>query len=552
MATIEAKEKKLDDVFCTKYVFQIPVYQRPYAWELEQVAALLDDLLNAKDQGDGEPYFLGSIVLIKQDSTSECEVVDGQQRLTTLTMLLCVLRELISSNGLKKALDERIRQREDVLSRRPEVLGLRLRDIDQKFFRQYVQEKGGVEQLVGRSPPTRTDSQKRIVENVAYLYRAIDELTEEVRANLASFVINCCYLVVVTTNNPSSAHRIFSVMNSRGLDLSPTDILKADITGKIDERLRSEYAEKWESEEELIGRERFVELFSHIRMIHAKEKPRRNLQDEFQDKVLGDMLGGEFIDNMLVPYVRAYEQAVGWNEDQVPTQVKPYLKHLSRLDNMDWIPPAMQLFFDPPPRDQDLIQFVKGLERLAYGLFILRANVNVRIARYAAVVEAIQRRKFKDVRESLKLSKREKRSIIEFLNGPVYTQGRVRMPLLLRLDSLLAGSEATYERSTVTIEHVLPQNPRERSEWIEWFPENAEREKWTHRLANLVLLSRRKNVQASNFEFNKKKTEYFHREGIPPFPLTIDVINAKEWTAKVLEARQTKLVDKLATEWRLR
>ena len=551
MATIEAKEKKLDKVFCTDYVFQIPVYQRPYAWELEQVAALLDDLLNAKDQGDDEPYFLGSIVLIKQDGASECEVVDGQQRLTTLTMLLCVLREL-TSKAWQDDLDKRIRQRKDVVSRRPEVLRLRLRDIDQKFFRQYVQEKGGVEQLVGRSPPTRTDSQKRIVENVAYLYRAINELTEEVRENLASFVIGCCYLVVVTTNNPSSAHRIFSVMNSRGLDLSPTDILKADITGKIDKKFRSEYAEKWESEEEQIGRERFVELFSHIRMIHAKEKPRRNLQDEFQDKVLGDMPGDEFIDNMLVPYVRAYEQAVGWNEDQVPTQVKPYLKHLSRLDNMDWIPPAMQLFFDPPPREQDLIQFVKGLERLAYGLFILRANVNVRIARYAAVVEAIQRRKLEDVRESLKLSKREKRSIIEFLNGPVYTQGRVRMPLLLRLDSLLAGSEATYERSTVTIEHVLPQNPKERSEWIEWFPENAQREKWTHRLANLVLLPRRKNVQASNFEFNEKKKQYFKREGTPAFSLTIDVIYAEEWTAKVLEARQTKLVDKLASEWRLR
>ena len=552
MGAIEASEKRVRSILGDDYVFQIPAYQRPYAWELEQVEALLDDLLDAMDQGDDEPYFLGSIVLIKQDRAPNCEVVDGQQRLTTLTMLLCVLRELITSEDAQQYLADRIRRVEEWAFEEPEVLRLRLRDIDQGFFREYVQVKGGMKGIIDGSPSTETDSQERIIENVRHLYRSVRGFDERRREDLAKFVIRRCYLVVVTTNSASSAHRIFSVMNDRGLDLLPTDILKANITGKIDERSRLEYAKKWESEEEQIGRERFVELFSHIRMIFVKEKQRRNLQDEFQEKVICDMPGDEFIDNMLKRYVRAYEEAIGRREGQVPSEVKPYLKHLSRLANKDWVPPVMQLFFKPPTERQDLICFVRGLERLAYGLLILRKNVNDRIKRYAAVVDAIQDENLERVRESLELSEDEKRSIITFLDGPVYETAQVRKLLLLRLDGLLAGSGATYEEGRVTIEHVLPQKPRKRSKWIESFPEDAERDAWTHRLANLVLLSRSRNSQASNFEFDKKKREYFRPESISPFALTMGVVKEDEWTPNVLKNRQNMLLDKLTSEWRLR
>ena len=88
MDTIKASEQNLDSVFHRDYEFQIPVYQRPYAWDLEQVGELLDDLVEAMGRGEDEPYFLGSVVLIKQGDDPKSDVVDGQQRLTTLTMLL--------------------------------------------------------------------------------------------------------------------------------------------------------------------------------------------------------------------------------------------------------------------------------------------------------------------------------------------------------------------------------------------------------------------------------------------------------------------------------
>src|SRR5208282_1660161 len=97
METIKAGEKALKDVFCDHYVFRIPPYQRPYSWETEQAGDLLDDLIWAAGHdkpAERPPYFLGSIVVIKDPNYPEADVVDGQQRLTTLTILMSVLREL--------------------------------------------------------------------------------------------------------------------------------------------------------------------------------------------------------------------------------------------------------------------------------------------------------------------------------------------------------------------------------------------------------------------------------------------------------------------------
>src|SRR3954466_13637593 len=98
--TIEASEKPVLDIFCDKFIFRIPSYQRPYAWTTEQTSELLEDLSAAcSDASNGDisnasPYFLGSIVLIKNAQSAQADVVDGQQRLTTLTILLGVLRDL--------------------------------------------------------------------------------------------------------------------------------------------------------------------------------------------------------------------------------------------------------------------------------------------------------------------------------------------------------------------------------------------------------------------------------------------------------------------------
>ena len=101
-ANIHGQERSLEKVFSDDFSFSIPLYQRPYSWESEQVRELLLDLLNAMpshgQEAVSDPYFLGSIVLIKGDAP-EAEVIDGQQRLTTLTMLLAALRYTMTTTG---------------------------------------------------------------------------------------------------------------------------------------------------------------------------------------------------------------------------------------------------------------------------------------------------------------------------------------------------------------------------------------------------------------------------------------------------------------------
>ena len=112
MDRIEAGEKQIADVFSDGYAFTIPPYQRPYAWEVQQANELLDDLLEAmrpNSRSEGL-YFLGSIVLVKTRGNSAAKVVDGQQRLTTLTILFSVLRDLTDDFELKI-------DRENMLSR---------------------------------------------------------------------------------------------------------------------------------------------------------------------------------------------------------------------------------------------------------------------------------------------------------------------------------------------------------------------------------------------------------------------------------------------------
>lgn len=551
--TIKAEEKQLRRIFCDDYFFAIPHYQRPYAWTTEQTAELLDDLLISMETSRETPYFLGSIVLIKDPDIARAEVVDGQQRLTTLTILFCVLRELSRNAKRSEELDEYVRARGKPLEGIEDRFRLSLRERDQQIYRDNVQSMGRLGAFVD-GDTNLPDSQQRIRENSKYIWENLKYFSEEKRDNLATFLILRCFLVVVSAADQDSAYRIFSVMNDRGLNLSPTDILKADIIGGIEGQRQSVYSQKWEDMEEDLGRENFRDLFAHIRMIYVKSKARGNLTKEFRDGVLRNTSGREFTDAVLTPMANAYSiiSRAAYESVDNPESVNVYLRHLERIDNFDWVPATIAFFCRNMENRAELAWFIRDLERLAYSMFILRRNINDRVSRYARLLHEIEEGSDLRAKESaLQLSQEEKISVLAELDGPVYQQTRVCMPVLLRLDSLLAEGGATYERKVLSVEHVLPQTPMEGSLWLEWFADPEQRGAWTHRLANLVLLSRRKNSQAQNYDFGRKKDEYFQRKGVATFAITSQVLQREKWTPEVLAERQEELTGRLASEWRL-
>ena len=559
--TIEAAEKNLQDLFSHHYLFEIPIYQRPYAWGIEQTSELLEDLVNAMADeeciADVSPYFLGSMVVVEQPG-NVYHVVDGQQRLTTLTILLSVLRGLAEDTSADD-LDMFIWQQGNKFAGTEDRFRVTLRENDREFFRNNIQIPGKIKQFLTESNTVFKDSKKLIFENAVHLWEELSNFDQTKRDCLASFLIQCCYLVVVISSDRQLAFRMFSVLNNRGLNLSPTDILKADVIGGIggnaDEDLRSENALKWEKIEEELGRAHFRELFAHIRTIYMKKKAQTTLDQEFQEAVLVHVKDGQdFIDRILIPYKEAY-QTVCFAEylgRESTEEINAYLNHLDRLDNFDWVPPALEFFRIHSNDSNLLLKFIRDLERLAYALYLQRANINERIQRYAEIIGLIERKDdIFDQDSPLQLSNEDKTAVIEVLEGAVFPITRICKILLLRLDSLLADSGVTYNHSVITVEHVLPQNPSTNSQWLDWFSEENVREYWTHRLANLVLLSRRKNSQASNYNFARKKSEYFQRKGCAPFALTSQVLESNEWTAEVLENRQSDLMNKFKEAWRL-
>lgn len=552
---IEAKEEVLGKVFGDDYSFHIPHYQRPYAWTEEQAGEMLADFTAAMENQQNA-YFLGSIVLIKEPGQSQAEVIDGQQRLTTLTILFCALRELSEDDDMKDGLNNRIRAKGDVLIEQEIRFRLRVRDRDNDFFERNIQQDGALGDFVARENITRfTDSQTRMYENARCLWAELKEMDASERDQLTRFLAQHCYLVVVSASDRKSAHRIFSVLNTRGLDLSVTDILKADIISALPEDEHEDYTDKWESIEEMLGREDFRDLFTHIRMIRLKAKAQRSLEEDFQESILRQATPDDFrsfMDDTLAPMAEAYQivskaayQSAGGAE-----QVNGYLRHLGRLDNHDWMPPALA-YFDKHKDDQEaLLRFVRDLERLAYCLFVLRKNVNGRISRYGKVLQEIEKGEDLNAENSaLQLSDEEKADAKQVLDGPFY-RSQVCKLLLLRLDVLFAEKGAIYVHEVVSVEHVLPQNPAEGSEWSTTFTEE-DRQYWTHRLANLVLLSQRKNSRAGNFDFGKKKDEYFQKGKTPIFALTVQVIKETSWTPAILQERQKLLIERLVQEWRL-
>jgi hypothetical protein len=467
-----------------------------------------------------------------------------------------VLRDLTDNEQLRDNLSTMLREPGNLVVGLAPKPRLRLRERDAEFFRQHVQE-GALQDLLDLKPDAlKTDAQGNIRGNAAVLHQTLRTWPEARRLQLVKMMAARTFLVVVSTEDLASAHRIFSVMNARGLDLSPSDIFKARVIGELPEAVAEEYADRWEGAEERLGRAEFADLFLHLRVIFAKERAKRELLKEFPEQVLNQYLPErrkEFVDDVLVPYADSYDvlQSQTYSAVSGAEQVNQWLRRLSQLDNNDWKPPALWALRHHGDDPGWLAQFLRRLERLAATLFIRRTYATPRALRYAELLRELDRNAGLDA-AALQLTPEEKADVRARLDGDLYLSGQTRKYVLLRLDETLADQPGVvYQHKVVTVEHVLPQNPRPGSQRRRDFTDE-QRRTWTHRLANLVLLNRTKNSQAQNYDFDVKKSKYFTGgQGVAIFALTSQVLQQATWTPAVLEERQRHLLDVLVKEWEL-
>lgn len=557
---IKGEQRSIGRVFSDEFEFQVPPYQRPYLWETEHAGDLLDDLLGFMGDsnapiGNLDPYFLGSIVLIKNNGP-ESQIVDGQQRLITLTLLLSVLRASVPSE-YTDSITKRIYDAEDRVAGLAARFRLHPKEQDASFFERYIQRDGGIAHLRQVNLSDLTDSRRHIAENALYLYDQLSQIPQERRIRLVQFIIQRCLVIIVSTPDLNSAFRIFTVLNDRGLELDAADILKADIIGRISVEQQQSYTYKWEEIEEDLGRTDFEALLRHILTLNRGPWRKETNLDDFRRFVvqkINDPIA--LIDNTLIPYADVYATIKDEDYQNLveSADINSSLHWLNQISDATWTPTAMEYlsrYRDEPHR---LNQFFRDLERLAVGLMLSRTTFNSRIQRYGRVLDAVRAgANLSDSASPLQLTLDERRRVLSVLTGDIYKQhARVCRYILLRLDGLLAAADAIYTHPIITIEHVMPQTPPAGSEWLTWFPTADMRNQWVHRLGNLVLLSRRKNSLAGRMTFDKKKATYFAtNSGVSSFALTTQVLREQEWTPAVVERRQQELVQLLSNLWRL-
>lgn len=561
---IRGSEYPIRKLFSDDFVFTIPLYQRAYAWTSEESEELLQDLRRAMDGykesvDDLPPYFLGSIVLIKGEEP-DAQVIDGQQRLTTITMLLGSLRSLINSE-YAEGLTSFLCEKGNIITGTPKRYRLKLRERDAPFFQKYIQDESGIEGLKDLQETQLPESQRNIRDNTLGFLRELRKLPEDQLIALTQFIINRCFLVVVAVSSPDidSAYRIFSVLNSRGLNLSLPDILKVEVISAISQDKKEDYVTKWEEIESLLGSELFEELFFHLRAIFSKERLRKGVIEEFREYVYPKRLKTttpqDFIDNTLVRYAHAlnYIMKANYPHGGLAKQINGMFNWLNLLDHGRWIPPALYYFFQKWSHPDQVLRFLQDLERLVVSFMICKVPPYKRVDRYCEILRAIaDEKELWPTNSPLQLDARECSEVLRVLNGDIYHLHYVCRYVLLRLDAKLSEGAASYTYQTVSIEHVLPQRPSPDSEWVRLFPSKEIRDKYVSRLGNLVLLSQGKNLQAENFDFEVKKRKYFMTSGgISSFALTTQVLNKSEWTPAVLEQRQKELMSELKKLWRL-
>ncbi|WP_142993031.1 DUF262 domain-containing protein, partial [Klebsiella pneumoniae] len=423
-----------------------------------------------------------------------------------------------------------------------------------------IQEPGGIAQLV-TSTDKLEDSRLRYRENATLLLAKAKALPPADLSALWQFLANDCSLVVISTPDLEAAYRIFSVLNNRGLDLAPIDIIKAQVLGLIrttagDIKSRV-YAKEWSRIETSLGRDAFGDLFGHIRSIYAKKKQKYILVKEFQEHVTEYNNPIALIDSVIKPYAEVWDfvRDADFEATEHAETINEHLFWLNRVDFKDWVPPALVYFKRFRQKPKLLAEFFQSLERLTYFMLVTKVGINERIETYAALIKDIESTAFDGdlvTLGTLALTDKQKRDFVAALDGDIYRNlPKARMALVLRLESLVRAPGVQLQNA-VSLEHVLPQNPPDGSDWIKWFPDEDERDCWTHRLANLVPLDRNKNSSASNYDFSKKKDAYFRGKGkASPFVLTQEVRSENEWTPNLLAERQKRLMGELKNHWKL-
>ncbi|MCU0467683.1 MAG: DUF262 domain-containing HNH endonuclease family protein [Arcicella sp.] len=558
--TLVTGKKYIKDIFSPEQFYNIPEYQRPYVWGEEQIIALLEDVGKAMDNDINKEYFLGCMIWntrversAKNIEYTYQDILDGQQRFITLYLLHSVIRDISTQEKLRENVQKRLVQEADDFNNIPSRnrIEFEIRD-DKDFLDSFVITENGtneikrLEEIIdsSKSGSSIINMAKGILIMKKWWKERFNENVGQEEKYLSDFYrylsTKVLALYLATPNNLDDAYNLFTVLNSRGLQLQVSDILRAQNLRVIENpELRKLYATKWSDFENSIaapyrGFDDFLWSLVFIKMKYRSDE-NKSLTKAFEFMFKRNMLnkGTETLD-FVGKYVKHYEAITNGsitNRESINLFSNLNII-LTSVFGSQYLTPLMH--FRESFGDIQIIEFMIKLDNLfSMGWLLGRRQSLTRtfiILRRIDIYSELAKKKEITVQEAVddflndnclrydfydeEISSEKPLDIEDFrecLTGEKWgsfsgTRVNKTRYLLLKMDLLMSNPATVlqYNKDSSSIEHLMPQ----RIEDTEWNIEISKHKEWVHRLGNLVLIDKNKNASLSNKLFSEKRVKY--------------------------------------------
>jgi alkylated DNA nucleotide flippase Atl1 len=561
---MRAGETTLAGLLDGKKQFQVPLFQRPYSWEETQLKQLWLDILEqaelVAEEAGGSTHFLGSVVHapspLNTMAFAHTLVVDGQQRLTTLSLALAALRDHLRDTDSEWAAEIDRRFLINPRTQGDEALKLLPTQFDREIYREHI---------TGTTP---SGSESR----VGHAYRFFRSKLAEVAADedapsleqLEEAITSRLILVEVNADERDNVYRIFQSLNNTGLDLTQADLLRNYLFMHLPTRGEALYERLWTPLQRDLKPKEIEHLIWLQLILDGENRVRRQdiynaEQVRFAKSAQTEQVYEDYIKELVR---RSAHYVVMVNpETESDPEVRAALTTLRRWDAEVIAPPVMLLFDQREKGGADSGQVARALRIIesflvrrmmcrvsSNGLNRIFMDLPSQLSPELPVDDAIH--------QALSATRRswptDEELIDAVLSKPFYLYGRAtqRTFVLRRLEESYEHPEPVdFAAAKLTVEHVLPQTPS--SDWLDVLAEDAPpgedpaeiHERLVHTLGNLTLTAQ--NTKLSNHPFDRKKGLLNHSH----LELNRQIAETSRWGAAEIEARGRELAKTAIELW---
>lgn len=533
----------LKDLFSDAFHFRLPYFQRAYAWQTAEIGRLLSDITSAMLTSGGQRgYFLGKLMVAKTTERPDTALVDGHQRVMSLTLLFAVLRDLESDPKRQSQLNGFIRG-EDVRLSPQEAMSL--------SCERFVQAPGATAVDPDEDFDTLSETERNVIENRNYLRSELSssEYPPDVRRALVTYLADNCCVIVSSFDDEEEAWTFLRTEEETRVDFSKSDRAKFSLLSIVPANERVECQRVWESCEALVGMADLHALLGHMRTLKRRKYSGKPVEIEIADTYRFNVpgQGHAFLDTQLRPAAErlaAFRRSTyGRDGPHIPA----LSERLSWIDPQFWVP-AVLLWFSRDRDAEETVLFFRRLERLVWIMKIAGFDPTKQNNRVIQLLAEIERGGPVTKMRELDIANKLRDAAIFNLRSTTFDAKHYSTRVLRRISIALGQDPGPVERTTLTLEHVLPRGFTVRSGWRKHFPSPRSVKDYSHRLGNLTFLSPEDNQTADTLDWEAKRPILSGSQ----YVLSTRLAEAADWTPAHILTRTEELIGVLFKDWEIK